>query len=82
MGLREDADRIIAGSIHRVLPDEAVKRALEGKSFGGGSLFVVAAGKAAWQMARAAYDVLGESVKAGCGMMIKRRLCYEQKNLQ
>ena len=24
MGLREDADRIIAGSIHRVLPDEAV----------------------------------------------------------
>ena len=65
MGLREDADRIIAGSIHRVLPDEAVKRALEGKSFGGGSLFVVAAGKAAWQMAKAAYDVLGESVKAG-----------------
>ena len=24
MGLREDADRIIDGSIHRVLPDEAV----------------------------------------------------------
>ena len=65
MGLREDADRIIAGSIRRVLPDEAVKRALKGKSFGKGSLYVVAAGKAAWQMAKAASDVLGESVKAG-----------------
>ena len=65
MGLREDADRIILDSIRRVLPDEAVKRALEGKEFGAGRLIVVAAGKAAWQMAKAAYDVLGESVTAG-----------------
>lgn len=65
MCLRKDANRIIKGSIQKVLPDEAVARALKGKNFDEGKLYVVAAGKAAWQMAKAASDVLGEAIEAG-----------------
>ncbi len=65
MCLRKDANRIIKGSIQKVLPDEAVTRALKGKNFDEGKLYVVAAGKAAWQMAKAASDVLGEAIEAG-----------------
>lgn len=62
--LRRDADKIIRDSIAAVLPDEAVVRALKGFTAGSGKVILVAAGKAAWQMARAAVDELG-SVDAG-----------------
>lgn len=52
--LRNDADKIIENSIKAVLPDEAVKRALKDFKPSGGKLVLVAAGKAAWQMAAAA----------------------------
>ena len=65
MGLREDADRIVRESIRRVLPDEAVSRALAGKDFGNGRVYVVAAGKAAWQMANTAAEILGGRMEAG-----------------
>ncbi len=65
MGLREDADRIVRESIRKVLPDEAVSRALAGKDFGHGRVYVVAAGKAAWQMAKTAADILGDRMEAG-----------------
>lgn len=65
MNLREDADRIIRESIQKVLPDEAVSRALTGRQFGGGRIYVVAAGKAAWQMAKTAAEILGERMEAG-----------------
>ena len=55
--LRQDADAIIRAAIAAVLPDEAVRRALKGRHFPGRVL--VAAGKAAWQMARAAVEALG-----------------------
>ena len=57
--LRQDADRIIASSLQAVLPDEAVRRALADFHPKGGRTLLVAAGKAAWQMAKAAVDVLG-----------------------
>ena len=57
--LRQDADTIISASLRAVLPDEAVRRALDGFRPGGGRTLLVAAGKAAWQMARAAVDALG-----------------------
>ena len=57
--LREDADRIIAESIRAVLPDEAVRRTLKDYRPGKGRTLLVAAGKAAWQMARTAVDTLG-----------------------
>lgn len=62
--LRAQADRIIAEAIHAVLPDSAVQRALQGKTFPG-RVILVAAGKAAWQMAKAAWDCLGNTVIAG-----------------
>ena len=65
MGLREDADQIIKKSIRAVLPDEAVAKALQGKEFDAGRIYLVAAGKAAWQMAKTAASILGERLEAG-----------------
>ncbi|MEE1014766.1 MAG: glycerate kinase [Lachnospiraceae bacterium] len=65
MGIRQDADYIIKESIKSVLPDEAVIRALKGKTFDTGKLYVVAAGKAAWQMAKTASEVLGDRIEEG-----------------
>ncbi|MBQ4342677.1 MAG: DUF4147 domain-containing protein [Erysipelotrichaceae bacterium] len=65
MTLRNDADVIIRQSIHRVLPDEAVAQALKDREFGSGRLLVVSAGKAAWQMAKAASDILKDRIDAG-----------------
>ena len=57
--LRKDADAIIASSLNAVLPDEAVRRALKAFAPRGGRVLLVAAGKAAWQMAHAAVEALG-----------------------
>ena len=57
--LRKDADRIISASLKAVLPDEAVQRALRAYQPRGGRTLLVAAGKAAWQMAAAAVNTLG-----------------------
>ena len=62
--LRKTADAIVRAGIEAVLPDAAVARALERFDPGGGRVVLVAAGKAAWQMARAALDCLGH-VDAG-----------------
>ena len=62
--LRAHADAIVAASIKAVLPDEAVSRALAGKEFSG-RVLLVSAGKAAWQMAKAAYDCLGDRIEGG-----------------
>ena len=62
--LRKDANAIIRSSINAVKPDEAVSRALAGKNFSG-RVVLVAAGKAAWQMAKAAHDCLGSRIDAG-----------------
>ena len=56
--LRRDADQIIAASLRAVLPDAAVQRALRDYHPEGKTL-LVAAGKAAWQMASTAVEVLG-----------------------
>ena len=57
--LRRDADAIIRSSLNAVLPDEAVRRALKTFAPRGGRVLLVAAGKAAWQMAHAAVEALG-----------------------
>ncbi|MBR3928391.1 MAG: glycerate kinase [Clostridia bacterium] len=62
--LRAHADQIIASAIHAVMPDEAVARALGGKAFPG-RVLLVSAGKAGWQMAKAASDCLGDRIDAG-----------------
>jgi len=53
---REDAGQILQEALAAALPDTAVKKALEGVRFGSGKLVLVAVGKAAWQMASAAYS--------------------------
>ena len=57
--LRRDADEIIRASLAAVLPDAAVRRALRDYRPGDGKTLLVAVGKAAWQMAKAALDTLG-----------------------
>ena len=57
--LRRDADAIIRSSLNAVLPNEAVRRALNAFAPRGGRVLLVAAGKAAWQMAHAAVEALG-----------------------
>ena len=56
--LRRHADAIIAAAIDAVKPDDAVRRALADFHPGEGRVLLVAAGKAAWQMANAAVHVL------------------------
>ncbi len=62
--LREEAMIIIHESVQAVLPDTAVQIALRNKEFEAG-LVLVAIGKAAWNMAKAAKAVLGSKVKRG-----------------
>lgn len=85
MTLREEAEQIIRESIQAVLPDKAVRKALEGRKFGPGKLYMVAAGKAGWQMAKTAADVLGDRLEAGVVVTkydhvkgeIPRTACFE-----
>ncbi|MBQ9033449.1 MAG: glycerate kinase [Lachnospiraceae bacterium] len=56
--LRSKANKIVKASLTAVLPDEAVERALR-DYHSDGKTILVAAGKAAWQMAKAAVDTLG-----------------------
>lgn len=55
---------IVHQAIRAVLPDQAVVRALEGWEFPG-RVVLVAAGKAAWQMAFAAHACLNGKIEAG-----------------
>jgi len=64
MILRNDADQIMTAAIRSALPDAAVERALENRRFPG-RVFLVSAGKAAWQMAKTAADYLGDTVTQG-----------------
>ena len=62
--LRQQADAIVAASIRAVQPDEAVSRALADREFPG-RVILVAAGKAAWPMAKAAHNCLGDRIEKG-----------------
>lgn len=62
--LKEDALYISSSAIEKVLPDKAVEIALKKKQFTG-KIFLVAIGKAAWRMAKAAVDFLGDGISGG-----------------
>lgn len=64
MTIREDAMTIINESIRAVLPEAAVRKALVGREFNE-DVYLVAIGKAAWNMARATKDTLGLKLKKG-----------------
>lgn len=61
--LRSDALKIIRNSIEHVLPDNAVERKLRQLSLS--NVVLIAIGKAAWRMAKAAKNVLKDKIKKG-----------------
>lgn len=64
--MNQDAKRILDAALREALPGAAVGQALDQISFqAGGRLILAAAGKAAWEMARAAYERLGDQMDAG-----------------
>ena len=62
--LRKCADQIVREAIAAVQPDAAVSRALSCMDFPG-RVLLVSAGKAGWQMAKAASDCLGDRIEKG-----------------
>jgi len=62
--MREDARLMIKDIIDGNLPQESVERALREHEFGDG-VYVIAIGKAAWTMAKAATDYLGGKIEKG-----------------
>ena len=66
MSIRQDADRIMQAALKAAQPDTAVREALDNIRFNpDGRLVLVAIGKAAWQMAKAAHDALGKRIDQG-----------------
>ena len=64
--MNQDAKHILDAALRDALPGAAVGQALDQIAFQpGGRLILVAAGKAAWEMARAAHERLGERIDAG-----------------
>ena len=68
--MRDEAMKIGLQAIESVLPETAVKAALRGEEFaerlnGPGKVVLVAIGKAAWRMAKAASEALGERLGGG-----------------
>ncbi len=64
MNLKSASDSIINAAIKAALPDTAVQKALQNKSFPG-RVYLVAIGKAAWQMAASAYAILDGQICDG-----------------
>ena len=81
---RAQADIIVRQAIAAVMPQQAVCRALEGVVFPG-AVVPVAAGKAAWSMAKAAADCLGGRLEKGIVLTkyghvpgpLENFLCYQ-----
>lgn len=64
--IKNDMREILDGAIKAVLPENAVKEALNNPVFtsrkGKGKLIVASIGKGAWRMAKAASDILGSGI--------------------
>lgn len=65
MSLHQDAEYIMKSALNAAQPDTAVKKALKEIKFNNGKVILVSAGKAAWQMAKAAYDELSDKIDGG-----------------
>lgn len=65
MSIYTDASSIIAAALHAAQPDTAVAQALCQLPPYAGRLVLIAAGKAAWQMAAAAHGQLGRKISGG-----------------
>lgn len=65
MKLYDDAMTIVKNALEAARPDNAVRQALGGKSFVAGHTYIVAVGKASWEMAKAAAEVIGPALAGG-----------------
>ena len=68
--LREDAQSVIEAALQATQPKNALRRALASLKRFGGRLRVISIGKAAWSMASAASQTLGEQID--CGLIITK----------
>jgi len=68
--LREDAQFVINSAVTDTHPRKAVRQAIGKLALYGGKLRVLAVGKAAWSMAEAAAEVLGNRID--CGLVITK----------
>ncbi len=65
--MHDDIQKIISTVIKEAMPDRTVRDALGRISFNTkGRLIMIAAGKAAWEMARTASEVLKDRIDTGC----------------
>ena len=64
MDLKSTSYSIMNAAIKAALPDTAVQNALKDKKFDG-RVYLVAIGKAGWQMAAAAHNILGDQITDG-----------------
>lgn len=65
MTIREEADLIIKNAIEEAMPNTAVRKAIGQMNMANGEIYLVAIGKAAWEMAKATNEILGENIKQG-----------------
>lgn len=65
MTILEDVDFIIKHTLQESLPQKAVQKALQNFDVPKGKIVLVAIGKAAWEMASAAYDSLEKHISSG-----------------
>ena len=65
MKIYRDAKAIMDAALQAAMPDTAVEKALKQLPPFSGKLVLIAAGKAAWQMAAAAYQALADKISGG-----------------
>ena len=66
MNMKQDAEEIIKACLIASRPDEAVHKAIDQIEVSQGRLILIAFGKAAWSMASAASQRLGDRIHSGC----------------
>ncbi len=76
--LRQDAQTIIDAALLAAQPDTAVAKALKDFTRPAGKLVLIAAGKAAWQMAKTACDILGNEINDG---VVITKYCHAMGDL-
>lgn len=79
--LRKDAEKIYAHAIQCSLPDKAVKNCLAGMKLSE-NIVLISVGKAAWTMASAAMDMLGNKIKSGLVLTKYNHSCGALGNLE
>lgn len=65
MSIRNDAEMIIKEALENAMPGTAMRKALSEINFGTGRLLCVAAGKAAWEMAKACAETIPGKYEKG-----------------